>query len=112
MNNVLYLFLSTFWIIVLLIPSVAQAISRPTAKPGLVLEEYVFMSSPDFRSCHAATLLELDNGDLLCAFFGGSREGAADVEVRLSRKTPGGEWTAPASAADPLSTCDYLGRQP
>lgn len=100
MNNILYLFLSSFWIPVLLIPSMAQATSKPTARPVLVLEEFVFENSPFFRSCHAATMLELGNGDLLCAFFGGSREGASDVEVWLSRKSPGSEWTAPMSAAD------------
>ena len=31
--------------------------------------------------------------------FSGSREGAKDVEIRLCRKEPGKDWTAPASIA-------------
>ncbi|PAF45250.1 hypothetical protein BJI48_00805 [Helicobacter sp. 11S02596-1] len=33
------------------------------------------------RSAHAATLTYLENGDLLAAFFAGSREGAKDVKI-------------------------------
>lgn len=68
-------------------------------RPGLVLAEYVFQSAP-FASCHAATLLELEDGTLLTAFFGGSSEGADDVEIWSSRKPPGGAWSAPVSVAD------------
>lgn len=77
-----------------------QAASQPAAQPGVVLEEFVFESSPDFRSCHSATVLELPNGELLCAFFSGTRESHPDVEIRLSRKPAGGAWTAPVSVAD------------
>jgi predicted neuraminidase len=66
----------------------------------VVLEEFVFERSPDFRSCHAATVLEMQSGELLCTFFGGTAERNPDVEIRLSRKTPGGSWTAPVSVAD------------
>ncbi len=66
---------------------------------AIVLEEFVFEKA-DFLSCHAPTLVELKNGDLLCAFFGGSAEGAPDVEIRLCRKPVGGEWTSPVSVAD------------
>jgi predicted neuraminidase len=66
---------------------------------AIVLEEFVFEKA-DFRSCHAATVLELKGGDLLCAFFSGSREGAPDVEIRMCRKPVGGAWTPPVSVAD------------
>lgn len=95
-----YLLLSIAWIIVLLALSATQAASQTTARPGLVLEEFVFESSPFFRSCHSATVLELRSGELLCAFFGGTRESHPDVETRLSRKPVGGEWTPPVSVAD------------
>ena len=86
----------------LLIPACLANV--PVEKPlkhraGIVLEEFVFTEA-DFRSCHAATLLELQNGDLLCAFFGGTKEGHPDVETRLSRKPFGGKWTRPVSVAD------------
>jgi alpha-L-rhamnosidase len=53
----------------------------------------------DFPSCHAPSIVELPDGTLLSTFFGGSREGADDVEARLSRKEPGKDWELPISAA-------------
>ncbi|MDT0677180.1 sialidase family protein [Autumnicola musiva] len=66
---------------------------------GIVLEEFVYKTA-DFPQSHSATLLELEDGELLCAFFGGTRERDPDVEIRLSRKNPDGTWTAPVSIAD------------
>lgn len=45
---------------------------------------------------HAPFLHELDNGDLLCVWFGGTQEGIPDVSIYLSR-LPHGErrWTSP-----------------
>jgi len=77
----------------------AEAASRQMARPGLVLEEYVFIKGPT-RDCHSSTLLELENGDLLCTWFGGTREGHADVNIWLARKSKGGQWQAPVSVAD------------
>ena len=67
----------------------------------LTVQEHLFkIGSADFPSCHAASIVELADGTLLCVYFGGSREGATDVEVRLSRKEPGKDWEAPISIAD------------
>ncbi len=38
-----------------------------------------------FNNCHASTLVRAGNGDLLCAFFGGEREGAPDMAIWMSR---------------------------
>lgn len=35
--------------------------------------------------CHASNLLQLSNGDVLCAWFGGSQEGKPDISIHLSR---------------------------
>lgn len=45
-------------------------------------------------SCHASTLVELSNGDLLASWFGGTREGAPDVAIWQSRRTGSG-WSKP-----------------
>ncbi len=45
-------------------------------------------------SCHASTLVELANGDLLASWFGGTREGAPDVAIWQSRRTSSG-WSPP-----------------
>ena len=39
----------------------------------------------DFVSAHAPSLLELPNGDLLCAWFAGSFEGNADISIVCAR---------------------------
>ena len=54
-----------------------------------------------FRSCHASTIAEMDNGDLVAAWFGGSYEGCEDVCIWVSRKSMGeNEWSSPVMAAD------------
>jgi predicted neuraminidase len=55
--------------------------------------EFVFESAP-FQSCHASTIVELRNGDLMSAWFGGSREGEPDVAIWASRRS-NNQWSAP-----------------
>lgn len=52
---------------------------------------------------HAANLVELDNGDLLCVWFNGPKEGDPKTNVVMSRLPAGGDaWTRPRLlAADP-----------
>src|SRR5437016_3503943 len=51
---------------------------------------------PIFPSAHAANLLELKNGDLLCTWFSGTWEGNSDVAIVVSRLAAGsGQWTEP-----------------
>ncbi|HEY1161043.1 MAG TPA: exo-alpha-sialidase, partial [Terracidiphilus sp.] len=54
-------------------------------------------SSP-FASSHASTLVELKDGSLLSAWFGGSAEGNPDVAIWTSRRTAKG-WTVPVELA-------------
>lgn len=56
--------------------------------------EFIFTSAP-FQSCHASTVVELRNGDVMAAWFGGTAEGNPDVAIWSSRRTNGG-WSAPA----------------
>lgn len=49
--------------------------------------------------CHAATVLCLPQGDLLCCWFGGSHEGEADVAIYASRRSAAG-WSEPVKLAD------------
>lgn len=59
--------------------------------------EFVFTTAP-FASCHASTIVELHNGDLLAAWFGGTAEGKPDVAVWSARRTASG-WSAPVELA-------------
>ena len=54
-----------------------------------------------FESCHASTIAQMDNGDLVAAWFGGSYEGCEDVCIWVSRKSHDDtEWSAPIMVAD------------
>ncbi len=65
------------------------------AHPSVVREEFVF-SNPPFESCHASTLTEAD-GHLLCAWFGGTKEGDPDVKIWMSHLKS--TWEAPQEIA-------------
>jgi predicted neuraminidase len=90
-------------ILLILLIATAYGDAQSSPRPGVVLEDFVFVTA-SFPSCHAATILELPDGELLCAFFGGTAERNPDVEIRLSRKPPGGKWTAPISVADGIQS--------
>jgi predicted neuraminidase len=61
-----------------------------------MLKEFVFDRAP-FPSAHASTVAEVDGG-LACAFFGGTREGAADVSIWISFRRQG-RWGEPRLVA-------------
>lgn len=48
-----------------------------------------------FASSHASTVVQLHDGTLLTAWFGGSSEGATDVAIYGARRESNG-WTSPA----------------
>ena len=58
--------------------------------------EFVFESAP-FASAHASTIAETRDG-LVAAWFGGTREGANDVGIWVSRRVAG-KWTSPVEVA-------------
>ena len=47
---------------------------------------------------HASTIVELKNGDVMAAWFGGTREGAPDVAIYGAR-LHAGAWSAPVELA-------------
>jgi predicted neuraminidase len=50
---------------------------------------------------HASNLIALDNGDVLCAWFGGTQEGVPDISIYLSRLDKGSStWTEPVRLSD------------
>jgi len=58
-------------------------------------------------SNHAPHLAELDNGDLLCVWFGGSDEGAGDIKIYLSRlDADSARWSEPVRLSDDFSRAE------
>lgn len=79
------------------LPLFAESNRQGTAfAAGVTQTEYVFESAP-FASAHASTIVETREG-LVAAWFGGTREGAADVGIWLSRRVKG-VWTPPIEVA-------------
>jgi predicted neuraminidase len=63
---------------------------------GMLVREFVFEAA-SFASAHASTIVETSDG-LVAAWFGGTREGAPDVGIWLSRREHG-TWTPPIEVA-------------
>lgn len=59
--------------------------------------EFIYETAP-FPSCHASTVVELRNGDVMSAWFGGTGEGKPDVAIWGARRS-GGKWSAPEELA-------------
>ena len=63
---------------------------------GVVLEHGTLYGQGIIPSCHATTVVELPNGDMLAAYFAGTYEGHPDVCVYMSRRRAGHtEWDRP-----------------
>jgi predicted neuraminidase len=69
------------------------------AEPEAV--EFVFESAP-FASAHASTIVQTREG-FVAAWFGGTREGASDVGIWVSRRV-NGKWTPPVEVATGVQT--------
>lgn len=70
-------------------PEFNPILQSPPDKPYKCLEAYVPALT---TQCHASNLLLLPNGDLLCAWFGGSIEGRPDICIYMAR-LPAGQNT-------------------
>ena len=56
-----------------------------------------------YPTAHAPALLEMPNGDMLCAWFAGTYEGSADIRIICSKLPKGADkWTDPVDiSGDP-----------
>ncbi len=71
------------------------------------IKEYVFTKNEQAPSCHASTVLPLDDGSVLTAWFGGAREGDDSVEIWISKRTPDGNWSAPLRVSEDDNTAHW-----
>ena len=53
-----------------------------------------------YSTAHAPALLELENGDMLCAWFAGSFEGSKDISIVCARWENGSDhWSEPVQVS-------------
>ncbi len=72
----------------------------PRRDHAILVDEFLYKTAP-FPECHSATIAETPSGDLVAAYFGGTKERDPDVCIWVSRKPRGSsEWTAPQMVAD------------
>ncbi|MEI7025570.1 sialidase family protein [Paenibacillus sp. y28] len=65
-----------------------------------VVKEFLFEEDRPFLSCHASTLELLPNGEVIAAWFGGTKEKAPDVAIWIAHRRIEGGWTPPRKVAD------------
>lgn len=63
-------------------------------------KEFIFEKNSKAPSCHASTILPLENGSVIAAWFGGAREGDKTVEIWLSVRDNEGTWSKPTSVSE------------
>jgi predicted neuraminidase len=83
-------------IIAAIVTFASAILPAPAGDAAIVTSEFVFETAP-FASAHASTIVETRDG-LVAAWFGGSREGADDVGIWVSRHA-GKTWTPPVEVA-------------
>ncbi|KQB98930.1 exo-alpha-sialidase [Pedobacter sp. Hv1] len=68
------------------------------AQVKVIESGFIFEEAP-FKACHASTLVELSNHQLMSAWFAGSNEGNKDVAIWMAIKQ-GKTWSKPRMVAD------------
>lgn len=74
-----------------------NAIEMDSTEP-LPVRGFLFGDDHPFPECHASTLLALNDGHFLAAWFGGTEEKANDVGIWMTRGRPG-HWEKPFEVA-------------
>ena len=76
------------------------SVDIPTSHPAIVKDEFLYTKA-SFPEAHASTIVETRKGDLVAAYFGGTKERNPDVCIWVSRKPKGADvWNAPMMVAD------------
>ena len=81
---------------------------KPTKMPEVEIleDEFIYTEAP-FPQCHASTLVEAENGNIIAAWFGGEYERHPDVSIYQSTKTDTG-WSKPLKIATGQTANDTL----
>lgn len=81
-----------------LVSSCTTKESKTENTSDTLTKEFVFGDDRPFPQCHASTLVRLDNGQFIVAWFGGTEEKNDDVGIWVSKGRPG-KWSAPQEVA-------------
>ena len=85
----------------------SNTIRRPLAQFGPAsTAEAIFPEGRWFASCHASSVLPLEDGTVLAAWFAGSHESHPDVGIWLARRV-NGIWEAPVQIAKTEQTAHW-----
>ncbi|MFZ0599573.1 MAG: exo-alpha-sialidase, partial [Flavobacterium sp.] len=75
-------------------------LQNKTWKEGILVDEFIYDKAP-YPSCHAVTIVETTNGDLVSSWFGGTHERHPDVCIYVSIKPKGSDkWGEGVKVAD------------
>lgn len=84
----------------LLLGGCKPALDKKTWKEGILVDEFIYDKAP-YPSCHAATIVEASNGDLVASWFGGTHERHPDVTILVSiKKKNSAAWSEGVQVAD------------
>jgi predicted neuraminidase len=75
-------------------------LSTPAVAQYRIVEDHLLSTAPATPAAHASTLVEVSEGRLLAAWFGGQEEGHASVGIYLA-KYDGKEWSEGTQVAAP-----------
>jgi len=68
--------------------------------------DFIFADDRPFKECHASTVVQTPSGDLLSAWFGGTKESKPDVGIWMARFSDGA-WSKPERAAKVNETAHW-----
>jgi predicted neuraminidase len=71
---------------------------------AIMQSEFIYDTAP-FPSCHASSIVELQSGDLVATWFGGTHEKHPDVGIWVSRYQ-NGKWSPPQEVANGVNHAD------
>ena len=73
-------------------------LEEKTWREGIVVDEFIYETA-SYPSCHAATIVEAKNGDMVAAWFGGTHERHPDVGIWVSKRK-NDTWTEGVEVAN------------
>lgn len=73
-------------------------LTSDSAQDSLPFTGFLFGDDHPFLQCHASTIVHLQNGQFIAAWFGGTQEKADDVGIWMTKGRPG-QWAPPFEVA-------------